>query len=160
MKKMLFTLVMGFFAVASTASASTSVMTSASATPAASVEQKEGSPSAAAMTFMNNMMKGVVELDSWYMKEVMFALAVMDDEGKELFKAEWKKALPEITKELEKELGEFEGVEFSIVSETIAKDGKTATVKMGATHGGKTEYQDIPMIKYLGKWRVNLDEFK
>lgn len=158
MKRMLFTLAMVVCFVASTASTHTSVLTSAPATHATSVQQKAGSPSAVAVKFCNNMMEGVVEKDSWYSKEVFDALENMNAEQKELFNEYFKQAMNELGKELAKQFEELKGAKLVVVSESISENGRTATVKLKISYNGETEYVEIPMVKYAGKWRVNIEE--
>lgn len=158
MKKMLFTLVMGLVVVASSAFANTSVITSAPATNTASAQQKAGTPSAVAVKFCNNMMKGVVEKDSWYIKEVFDELEKMNAEQKKLFNEYFMQAVNEMGKELAKQFEEFKGAKFVVVSESISENGRTATVKLKISYNGETEYVEIPMVKYAGKWRVDLEE--
>ena len=158
MKKMLLTLVMGLVVVASSAFANTSVVTFAPATNATSAQQKAGTPSAVAVKFCNNIMKGVVEKDSWYSKEVFDALENMSAEEKELFNEYFKQAMNELGKELAKQFEEFRGAKFVVVSESISENGRTATVKLKISYNGETEFLEIPMVKYAGKWRVDIEE--
>lgn len=51
-------------------------------------------------------------------------------------------------------LNELEDVTFEVAE--VKVDGDTATVEVGATSGGQTETETVPLVKEDGEWKVDM----
>jgi hypothetical protein len=159
MKKLLFTLATCLFALSLTASP---LIATSAASAIDGVQQNTNTPGAAALKFMKVLQgKSTFDLDLFYSKDLEEVYALFEQlspEGRAVINEALNEEFKEHFKELVKEVPEITVVTFSVLEETISKDGKSAVVKLQMHHEGSSEAKNVHMVKHQGKWKVDVDK--
>lgn len=160
MKKMLLTLVMGLLTVSFAAYANNPSSITKNESEAATVQQSKNNPGAVALKFFNNLKKGTFDKNCIYSEELYTAYKNATAAEKKIYDGIIEMAFEELGNQFLEEFSEIKDAKFSVVKETISKDGKRAKVTMNLTYQGESEAQEIPMIKVDGKWLIDIDNWE
>ncbi len=124
------------------------------------VLQSANTPGAGALKFFNAIKNGTLSTDVIYSKELDEMYKDATPGEKKIMDSLTKKMFKKMCKTILQQHPEFAEAQFSVVSEKIVADGKTAVVKVKAVCKGESSTQDIYMVKSGGKWKLDIEKWK